>query len=72
MERAGVVAGAAWPDTTRPLRSAKTVSADLGVDASTARRYAAGGRLAATRLGPRLLRFQPDLTPSTPTPEQAP
>lgn len=63
IERAGVVAGTAWPNTTGPLRAARTVGPDLGIDASTARRYAATGRLAATRLGPKLLRFHPDCLP---------
>ncbi|SEB06507.1 hypothetical protein SAMN05444370_1468 [Rubrimonas cliftonensis] len=59
IERAGALAGAAWPDTTTPLCTAIAAGEALDQDASTARRYANSGRLPATRLGPKLLRIHP-------------
>lgn len=71
VERAGALAGVAWPDASAPLLTTDEVGAALDIDASTARRYAAAGRVAATRLGPRLLRFHPDLAPTTAAAESA-
>lgn len=69
IERDGTLAQAAWPDTRDPLLTANAIAVAMALDASSARRYAARGRLIATRLGPRLLRFHPACLPSSPLDE---